>query len=165
MRIKGTLDDIKQTMSGWPTGNYTFKQYKTCCHISQHVVIHSMQSLHTYTQTCQVSRNFRESPEMARDLQVSRNCKEIYPPPTESRRLLEITKQFRYYAPPPNESRRLLEITEKTQEIQQAQLGSSANHASSTRNSSRCAPEIHGRIPCGETQRNVLGRIVHCPQT
>ena len=29
------------------------------------------------TQTCQVSRNFRESPEMARDLQVSRNFKEI----------------------------------------------------------------------------------------
>ena len=27
-------------------------------------------------QTCQVSRNFRESPEMGRDLQVSRNCKE-----------------------------------------------------------------------------------------
>ena len=27
-------------------------------------------------QTCQVSRNFRESPEMACDLQVSRNCKE-----------------------------------------------------------------------------------------
>ena len=27
-------------------------------------------------QTCQVSRNFRESPEIGRDLQVSRNCKE-----------------------------------------------------------------------------------------
>ena len=26
---------------------------------------------------------------------------------------------------------------------------------------SRCAPEIHGRIPCGERQRQVLGRIVH----
>ena len=32
--------------------------------------------LHTHLQTCQVSRNFRESPEMGRDLQVSRNCKE-----------------------------------------------------------------------------------------
>ena len=29
-----------------------------------------------HTQTCQVSRNFRESPEIGRDLQVSRNCKE-----------------------------------------------------------------------------------------
>ena len=28
------------------------------------------------SQTCQVSRNFRECPEMGRDLQVSRNCKE-----------------------------------------------------------------------------------------
>ena len=27
-------------------------------------------------QTCQVSRNFRESPEIGRDLQVSRNCQE-----------------------------------------------------------------------------------------
>ena len=36
-----------------------------------------------------------------------------------------------------------------------------ANHASSARNSSRCAQEIHGRIPCGETQWHVLGRIVH----
>ena len=71
VRIKWKLDDLKQTMttrtamlwlqyldmvsilrrfkklSGWPTGNYTFNQYKTCCHISQHLVIHSMQSLHT----------------------------------------------------------------------------------------------------------------------
>ena len=39
-----------------------------------------------------------------------------------------------------------------------------ANQATSARNSSRCAPEIHGRIPwCGETQRQVLGRIVHIP--
>ena len=38
-----------------------------------------------------------------------------------------------------------------------------ANNATFTRNSSRCAPEIHGRIPCGETQRQVLGRIVHRP--
>ena len=38
-----------------------------------------------------------------------------------------------------------------------------ANHATSARNSFRCAPEIHGRIPCGETQRQVLGRIVHRP--
>ena len=38
-----------------------------------------------------------------------------------------------------------------------------ANHATSARNSSRCAPEIHGRIPCGETQRQVLGRIVPRP--
>ena len=29
-----------------------------------------------HTRTCQVSRNFRESPEIGRDLQVSRNCKE-----------------------------------------------------------------------------------------
>ena len=36
-----------------------------------------------------------------------------------------------------------------------------ANRATSTRNSSRCAPEIHGRIPCGERQRKVLGWIVH----
>ena len=57
----------------------------------------------------------------------------MVPPPTEAgigvgrtelRRLLEMTEKFCYY-PPPTESRRLLEITEKTQEIQQAQLGSS----------------------------------------
>ena len=36
---------------------------------------------------------------------------------------LEMTEKFCYY--PPTESRRLLEITEKTQEIQQPQLGSS----------------------------------------
>ena len=71
--IKVKLDDLKQTMTThramlWlsyldmvsilqrfikaellPTGNYTFKQYKTCCHISQHLIIHSIQSLHTYT--------------------------------------------------------------------------------------------------------------------
>ena len=46
------------------------------------------------------------------------------PLPTEPRRLLEITGKFCYY-PPPTESRRLSEITEKTQEIQQPQLGSS----------------------------------------
>ena len=38
-----------------------------------------------------------------------------------------------------------------------------ANHAAPARNSSRCAPEIHGRMPCGETQRQVLGRIVLRP--
>ena len=38
---------------------------------------------------------------------------------------LEITEKSCYYPPPPTESRRLLEITEKTQEIQQPQLGSS----------------------------------------
>ena len=38
---------------------------------------------------------------------------------------LEITEKFCYYPPPPTESRRLMETTEKTQEIQQAQLGSS----------------------------------------
>ena len=49
-----------------------------------------------------------------------------YPPPTaEPCRLLETTDIFCYY-PPPTESRRLLEITEKTQEIQQPQLGSSS---------------------------------------
>ena len=30
----------------------------------------------SHKQTCQVSRNFRESPEIGRDLQVSRNRKE-----------------------------------------------------------------------------------------
>ncbi len=30
-----------------------------------------------------------------------------------------------------------------------------ANHAMSARNSSRCAPEMHGRIPRGEMQRHV----------
>ena len=48
----------------------------------------------------------------------------LLPPPTESRRLMEITETFCHY-PPPTESRRLLETTEKTQEIEQAQLGSS----------------------------------------
>ena len=37
------------------------------------------------------------------------------------------TFEFCYYPPPPAESRRLLKITEKTQEIQQAELGSSGN--------------------------------------
>ena len=36
-------------------------------------------------------------------------------------------ENFLLLPPPPTESRRLLEITEKTQEIPQAQLGSSAN--------------------------------------
>ena len=67
VRIKGKLDDLKQTMTmrtamhwlqylelvsilqrfikaermaNWKL--YTFKQYKTCCHISRHLVIHSM---------------------------------------------------------------------------------------------------------------------------
>ena len=153
-------------------------------------------------QTWQVSRNFRESPEMARDLQVSRNCKKIFrnwgnlidllffrkslllsyfpkclslpmnitqcgvniwfrfwrsrpwkmrattpPPTTEFCRLPETGEHGKTSGtipPPPNlvgfwrwrknsattpptELRRLLEITEKTQEIQQAQLGSSAS--------------------------------------
>ena len=39
---------------------------------------------------------------------------------------LEIAEKSCYY-PPPTESRRLLEITEKTQEIQQPQLGSSVH--------------------------------------
>ena len=55
-----------------------------------------------------------------------------YPPPTESRRLMEITETFCHY-PPPIESGRLLETEEKTQEIQQAQLGSSAHSLSSER--------------------------------
>ena len=84
VRIKGKLCDLKQTMTtrtamlclqymdmvsilqrfikaeriaNW---KHTFKQYKTCCHISQHLVIHSMQSLHTYTyKSCYVGQKLR----------------------------------------------------------------------------------------------------------
>ena len=38
-----------------------------------------------------------------------------------------------------------------------------ADHATSARNSSRCAPEIHGRVPCGVTKRQVLSRIIPRP--
>ena len=69
---------------------------------------------------------------------------------------LEITEKFCYYPPPhwiasahgdhgkilplppPTESRRLLETTEKTKEIQQAQLGSSAVPAKQTPPSAPC---------------------------
>ena len=45
-------------------------------------------------QTCQVSRNFRESPEKAGDLQVSRKCKKMchYPPPPNRVRLRKVRK-------------------------------------------------------------------------
>ena len=134
------------------------------------------------------SRNLRGSPEMARDLQVSRNCKQISrncvnlidvlffrkkplflsyfpkcvslpmnitqcgvktldlasgdngkfllhppPPPPNMNMVGEhgktlLRKNSATTPPPPTESRRLLEMTEKTQENQQAQLGSSALH-------------------------------------
>ena len=146
-------------------------------------------------QTCQVSRNFRESPEMGRDLQVSRNCKEnsrnlgnliakcsvrkkceflsylsklcvstheyhlmlgknvisqlemtekscycYYPPPRWIASALGDHGNIMLLPPPPTESRRLLEITEKTQEIQQPQLGSSVDAWNILRPSDKSTP-------------------------
>ena len=48
------------------------------------------------------------------------------PPPLNRVGSWRLRKHSATNPPPPTESRRLLEITEKTQEIQQAQLGSSA---------------------------------------
>ena len=106
MIIKRKLDDLKQTMTTRTAmlllqyldmvsilqrsinaeRMATFIQYKTC-RISQHLVIHSMQSMHTHT------------------------CKSCY----------------------------------VCQKLNQIRTG------------------IHGKTPCGETQRQVLGRIVHRP--
>ena len=83
-------------------------------------------------QTCQVSLNLRESPEMAGDLQVSRKCQKIsrnrgnlidldlqppgkkfchYPPPHRIGPASGNYGHFCYY-PPPTESGRPPEITE-----------------------------------------------------
>ena len=53
-------------------------------------------------QTCQVSRNFRESPEMAGDLQLSRKCKQM----SRNRGnfidpYLQLSKKMSATAPPP----------------------------------------------------------------